>query len=322
MSEIVLGNVDCRSIPLEVIERAHAMITDPPYSRHVHENITSAGTAGDKSRGWHRQDLAFGALTPALRHYIARCAARVSGWSLIFSDIESAHVWRFALKAAAAEFVRTIPTKPTAEERIAMPGLFGPGDDPEADDDPGYAFACPWVRWSQPQKSGDRPTQGAELVTHAWGARAKRKSWNGPGDLVSYEAKALRGAEKHRTQKPLDLLLEMVSWYSNPGETVFDPCAGAGTTGLACRLLGRDFWGCELDPEWHGKASARLAGELSKTDRVAVARFLEKTRREARELLAKPRTKHPQTGKYTDEKTRARAERRLADADTCERNAA
>jgi hypothetical protein len=317
VTEQVIANVDCRTVPFDVVSRAHAMITDPPYSQHVHENITSAGTTGDKSRGWHRQELAFSHLSPALRRYIAECAARVTGWSLIFTDHESDASWRYSLRLAAARYIRSIPDLPATRS----PAWSAAPEDDDTDA-PGPVFDRPWVRWSQPQKSGDRPTQGSELVIHAWGRGGGRLAWNGPGDLTHYEAKALRGAEKHRTEKPLDLLLEMVSWYSNPGETVFDPCAGAGTTGQACRLLGRDFWGCELDPEWHGKASARLAGVLSKTDRVAVARFLAKTRHEARELLGKPRTRHPETGAYTDEKTRARAERRLADADTCERNAA
>lgn len=304
MTQQVVACVDACSVPLALVARAHVMITDPPYSRHVHANITSAGTMGDKSRGWHRQDLGFEHLTPRLRHFIARCAMTVPGWSLVFSDIESAHVWRHALTAAAKiakrACVRTVPVV---------------GDPPELDvDDPGYAGALPWVRWSQPQKSGDRPTQGAELVTHAWGG-AGRMRWWGPGSLVEYDAKALRGAEKHRTQKPLRLLLQMVSWYSAPGETVFDPCAGRGTTGQACRLLDREFWGCELDPEEASRAATRLAGALSRDDLREATAFAADQRAEGLAVLALPRTVHPRTGKFTDEQTRARATRRIEDAD-------
>lgn len=322
MPQVILCR-DATTIPLDVVANAHAMITDPPYSRHVHANITSAGTTGDKSRGWHRQELAFEHLTPKLRHYIARCAARVHGWSLIFSDIESAHVWRFALQAAAAEYVRSIPfigdipaewpgPQPNDEE------YEGSGVEPGSNGG-GYAFACPWVRWSQPQKSGDRPTQGAELVTHAWGARGKRKAWNGPGSLVSYDVKALRGDDKHRTQKPLTLMLQMVSWYTSPGDTVYDPCAGRGTTLQACRLLGRDAVGCEGLEDEAAKAAARLAGKLSPTDEREARAFVEAQLAEARACLALKRTFHRVTGKPTDEKTRARAQRRIDDAETVAR---
>lgn len=315
MSEQVIAAVDCTLVSLEQVAKAHAMITDPPYSRHVHENITSAGTMGDKSRGYHRQELNFEHLTPALRRYIARCAAVIPGWSLIFSDLESAHVWRHALTAAVilkhgGKFgrracVRSIPVHTDPP----------PPDDNDPD---GYVFALPWVRWSQPQKSGDRPTQGAELVTHAFGGRGRMR-WNGPGGLIEYDATALRGAEKHRTQKPLRLMLQQVSWYSNPGETVYDPCAGRGTTGLACRLLDREFWGCEAHAEEAARASARLAGTLSPADEREAEAFAHDARAEAEEQLAKPRTTHKQTGKFTDEQTRARAQRRLEDAITVER---
>lgn len=312
MPQQVIACVDACTVPLALIAKAHVVITDPPYSRHVHANITSAGTTGDKSRGYHKQELAFGHLTPRLRHFIARCAMTVPGWSLVFSDIESAHVWRHALTAAAVfkyggkfgkrACVRTIPVI---------------GDPPEFDFDAepaGYVGALPWVRWSQPQKSGDRPTQGAELVTHAWGG-AGRMRWWGPGSLVEYDAKALRGSDKHRTQKPLRLMLQMVSWYSAPGETVFDPCAGRGTTGQACRLLDREFWGCECDPEEAARAAARLAGELSRDDLREAKAFAAEQRDEALAVLALPRTVHPRTGKFTDEQTRARATRRIEDAD-------
>ncbi len=303
MTAQVVACFDATQVPLALVAKAHVMITDPPYSRHVHANITSAGTTGDKSRGWHRQDLGFGHLTPALRRHIARCAAAVSGWSLIFSDIESAHLWRYALDAAAAQFIRTVPALDNADEAMIA----------ELEDNTGYVGALPWVRWSQPQKSGDRPTQGAELVTHAWGG-AGRKRWYGPGSLVAYNAKALRGSDKHRTQKPLTLMLQMVSWYSRPGETVYDPCAGRGTTGVACRLLDREFWGCECDPEEARRATERLRGALSDTDIREARAFVADQRADALACLALKRTVHPKTGKYTDEQTRARAQHRLDDA--------
>lgn len=319
MTEQLIRCVDATTLPLEIFTKVHAQITDPPYSPHVHANITSAGTTGDGSRGWHRRQLAFKHLTPELRAFIANVAARVSGWSIVFSDFEGGHAWRVALGEAGAEYINR--STPLIETRSPAWSAV----DEEDDDSNGHTFDRPWVRWSQPQKSGDRPTQGAELVLHAWGSAGGRKAWNGPGDLIAYEVAGLRQAKanpKHDCEKPLDLMLEMVSWYSNPGETVFDPCAGAGTTGLACRLLDREFWGCELDPEWAPRAAARLANVLSARDRERVSRYLEKTRSEARALLALPRTKHPKTGAYTDEKTRARAQRRLADADTVERIAA
>jgi DNA modification methylase len=78
--------------------------------------------------------------------------------------------------------------------------------------------------------------------------------------LLSLTHTCLRGEGKHKTEKPLDQLLDLVSYFSDPGETVFDPCSGSGTTGLACKLLDRQFVGLEVDPKWAEFANARLAG--------------------------------------------------------------
>jgi len=43
---------------------------------------------------------------------------------------------------------------------------------------------------------------------------------------------------------------------------VLDPFSGAGTTGIAANLLGHDYTGCELNPEYAAMADARIAREL------------------------------------------------------------
>ena len=40
---------------------------------------------------------------------------------------------------------------------------------------------------------------------------------------------------------------------------VLDPFLGSGTTGLACKNLGRDFIGIEMDVEYFGIAKKRIS---------------------------------------------------------------
>lgn len=61
-----------------------------------------------------------------------------------------------------------------------------------------------------------------------------------------------------RERKPLDQALDLVSWFSNEGETVLDLFAGAGTFGLACALLGRGYIGFEIDGAWAERAAKRI----------------------------------------------------------------
>jgi site-specific DNA-methyltransferase (adenine-specific) len=63
----------------------------------------------------------------------------------------------------------------------------------------------------------------------------------------------------HMGGKPTGLMRALVNDYSRPGETVLDPFAGSGTTGVACVQTGRNFVGVELSPEYHAIAERRIA---------------------------------------------------------------
>ncbi len=43
-----------------------------------------------------------------------------------------------------------------------------------------------------------------------------------------------------------------------PEETVLDFTMGSGTTGVACKNLGRKFIGCEIDEEYYQIATKRI----------------------------------------------------------------
>jgi len=69
---------------------------------------------------------------------------------------------------------------------------------------------------------------------------------------------------RHPTQKPLALLERIITACTQPGDTVVDPFAGSGTTGVAALKLGRSFIGIESDPEHIRLAERRLrAGEAT-----------------------------------------------------------
>jgi len=62
----------------------------------------------------------------------------------------------------------------------------------------------------------------------------------------------------HPTQKPIALVEYMVQTYTNPGDTVLDFCMGSGTTGVACKNLGRRFIGIEIDKQYFDIACERI----------------------------------------------------------------
>lgn len=62
----------------------------------------------------------------------------------------------------------------------------------------------------------------------------------------------------HPTQKPEKLIAKLVLASSNPGDLVFDPFLGSGTTAVVARKLNRRFCGMELDREYCCWALKRL----------------------------------------------------------------
>ena len=62
----------------------------------------------------------------------------------------------------------------------------------------------------------------------------------------------------HPTQKPVALMEYLIKTYTNEGELVLDFTMGSGTTGVACRNLGRDFIGIEKDYKYFEIAKARI----------------------------------------------------------------
>ena len=66
------------------------------------------------------------------------------------------------------------------------------------------------------------------------------------------------GEKQHPTQKPTKLMAWILGNYTGPGDTIFDPFMGSGTTGVACVQTGRNFIGCEIDPGYFAIAEKRI----------------------------------------------------------------
>ncbi len=62
----------------------------------------------------------------------------------------------------------------------------------------------------------------------------------------------------HPTEKPIALFEYLLKTYSNENMTIFDPCMGSGTTGVACKNLNRNFIGIEKDEQYFKIAEQRI----------------------------------------------------------------
>lgn len=200
-------------------------IADPPYSEHVHANVRSVSSSGPK-----KVAIPFDAMTRERMDKVLVEIKRVTRrWVLLFTDFESSHTWKDAVIDAGLDYVRI--------------GIWA-------------------KRRAVPQVTGDRPGSWAEaiVIAHPKG----RKRWNGGGRGNVWLHDTEHGPDRgHPTQKPVPLMLELVSLFSEAGETVLDPFAGSGTTGVAALRLGRHFVGAEKDAAYHALASERLGAEAA-----------------------------------------------------------
>lgn len=70
----------------------------------------------------------------------------------------------------------------------------------------------------------------------------------------------------HPTIKPIKLMSYLITLFTREGDYVLDPFMGSGTTGLACKLLNREFIGIDFTEEYVEIAKERL--EVTKEELI------------------------------------------------------
>jgi len=70
--------------------------------------------------------------------------------------------------------------------------------------------------------------------------------------------KVFIGKRNHQTEKPQDILEFFLKYWSDEGDVVLDPTCGSGSTGVACKKMGREFIGIELTEKYFNVAKKRI----------------------------------------------------------------
>lgn len=117
-----------------------------------------------------------------------------------------------------------------------------------------------WKKTNPPPLCNGKHISDLEFIVYV---REKGAYWNSDADM-SYKYKEKRYAivpsanRNHPTEKPVDLMKELVTLHTDVNHTVLDPFMGSGSTGVACMELNRNFIGIELNEEYYSIASNRM----------------------------------------------------------------
>ena len=109
------------------------------------------------------------------------------------------------------------------------------------------------------QKNNQKRIEAGLSVKYFRSSKVYEKEKLMPRSIQYFTRNVPRGGTTHPTQKPVALMEYLIKTYTNEGETVLDFTMGSGTTGVACKHLGRDFIGIEKDPEYYEIACKRCA---------------------------------------------------------------
>ena len=109
-------------------------------------------------------------------------------------------------------------------------------------------------KWSRPQKYEN----GHKLKRESHKLERVIEFTNYPKNILEFNNSDNRERGLHPTQKPVALMEYLIKTYSNEGNTVLDFTMGSGSTGVACKNLGRNFIGIELDEVYFNIAKDRI----------------------------------------------------------------
>lgn len=99
---------------------------------------------------------------------------------------------------------------------------------------------------------------GAEFILMLSKRPAKNINNMGSGNIISIPNIIGKDSTMHPTAKPIELMKILIENSTKKGDIVFEPFAGGGSTLVACKMLDRNFIGCEIDELYYNMSLNNL----------------------------------------------------------------
>jgi len=228
---------DCLDV-LEHVERADAVITDPPYCSGARTSASIAGRGG-MSRGqrWAAAPIANDRMT-------------VTGFTWLIRQVAQASYRLLPEGGSFMSFIdwRQYPTLYAVVESVNF-------------------RAQQLVVWDKGDMAlGNGFRNQHELIVHAAKGVPTIHNRGTPNVL---RCKRISSSEDHPTEKPVGIISPLLDVVTAPDDTILDPFMGSGTTGVAAVQNGRDFVGIEVDPTFFDIACKRIEDAQRQRDLFA-----------------------------------------------------
>lgn len=219
----VIYNEDCISGLALRGGRCDLILTDPPYNLSRENNFhTLKGRNGIDFGEW---DKGFD-LTGWIK--ASTDCLRVGGSIIIFNAWRNMD--RIATKLEACgctvkEMIQWQKSNPMPRNRDRL-----------------YVTTCEFAIWAVKGKG--------------WTFNRQRSTYE--NTIFQYPVVSAKG-RIHTTQKPVELMRDLIMIHSNEGDIVLDPFIGSGTTAVAAIETGRRYIGYEIDEGYYTSAIERVS---------------------------------------------------------------
>jgi site-specific DNA-methyltransferase (adenine-specific) len=223
---------DCLDVMKDIPDKSiDLVLTDPPYGISKQLNSNKPKTKSHFYRRKTQVNYNFGEWDNATFEWVDLVLPKIKGWFCSFCAKE--HIGLLYSKLIANEFV----------------GIN----------------TCVW------EKPNPVPLNSKTGFLNSWESFVVGKRSNGIFNS-GYQKNIFKcvveyGTHRfHPTQKPVDLIEDIVSLLSNENDIILDCFLGSGTTAVACVNLKRHFIGIEKEQEYVDIANKRVAEAIYQRD--------------------------------------------------------
>jgi DNA modification methylase len=210
---------------LELIKSLHkeidCIITDPPYNISMDNNFKTMGRSGIDFGEWDKEFN--------LTNWIKPCVDKLKkgGNIIIFNDWKNMSYIKDELINCGClikEMIMWKKTNPMPRNRDRL-----------------YVTTCEFAIWATKGKG--------------WTYNRQRDTY----ENAIFEYPVVSSKKRfHPTQKPEQLMEDLIKIHSNENDIVFDPFMGSGTTLVSAKNLHRQYIGFELDENYYKVTEERL----------------------------------------------------------------